>query len=301
MSSSSASESELDYSLDPVASLTSKIAALTADVPIANAPKLRRPRIRPFRFFDLPSELRVKVYEHHFADVGEVVDLDSDNYKRIHKKLGLLRTCRLIYKEASYLFYSTHTTRIFPIYGKFFKTKKPLLARMTEGQRASITTLELRLGPGWNRPPRGWVVNDALGLKGCIGVRRLKVFVECDPSNDVFKGFRHADGFYEEFSRGLFDDVLGEMPWLKVVEFDANPSVKKNGAMMRALLGVAERNDCTLAWGPEKGWDDGEEKEEEKQTPLANFLPIGGGAGHLFLNNGGHGYNGLGHNVMVLA
>ncbi|ORY55916.1 uncharacterized protein BCR38DRAFT_461875 [Pseudomassariella vexata] len=260
--STNASESEFDHS-DSVSALTNSISALTVDVPIANAPKPKRRQIKPFRFVDLPGELRLKIYGYHFTTTGEVLDLETDNYKRIHKPLCLLRTCRQVYSEASYLFYSTHTFRIFPIYGKFFRTKKPLLARMKPGPRACLTTLQLRLGPGWNRPPRGWVVNDALGLKDCINVRRLKVFVECDPSNDAFKGFRAEDGFYEGFSQELLRAVLDEMPWCEIAEFDANPSVKKSGAMMTGLLEVACNKGRRLAWGPEKGWDDGVEKEED--------------------------------------
>ncbi|KAK8857308.1 3 exoribonuclease family protein [Apiospora arundinis] len=248
---------------DPVAALAVNISDLTIDVPIENAPKPKRKVIIPFRFMELPSELRERVYAYHFDNFGEVLDLDNENYKRYHKRLGILRTCRLVYREASYIFYTTHTVRLFPIYGKFFKAKKPLLARMTPNQRSMINTLELRLGPGWNRPPRGWVVNEGLGLKDCTSARRVKVFVECDPSNEMFKGFRHSDGFYERFSRELLGAVLDDLPRCQTVEFDANPSVKKNGAMMKALLEVTTAKECHLAWGPEKGWDDGEEKEDE--------------------------------------
>ncbi|KAK6223326.1 hypothetical protein LQW54_000443 [Pestalotiopsis sp. IQ-011] len=256
---------------DSIASLTNNIASLTVDVPLSNKPKRKRPP--PFRFFDLPSELRLKIYDHHFADVGDVLDLDHDNHQRIYKKLGILRTCRQIYREASYLFYSTHPVRIFPIWGKFFRSKKPLLARMSANQRSNLTTLELRLGPGWNRPPRGWVVNEALGLKSCTNVNRIKVFVECDPSNDIFKGFRRSDGFYEKFSKDLLDAILEQMPWCRLIEFDANPSVRKNGAMMRSLFETTDKMGCKLAWGPEKGWDDGEEVVAPE--PIPNNEPIG--------------------------
>ncbi|KAK6076468.1 hypothetical protein SCUP234_07202 [Seiridium cupressi] len=286
---------------DSIASLTTNIASLTVDVPISNRPK--RKKLPPFRFFDLPSEVRLEIYSYHFVEVGEVLDLDHDNYKRIHKKLALFRTCRQIYKEASYAFYSTHTVRIFPIWGKFFKSKKPLLARMSANQRASMTTLELRLGPGWGSPPRGWVVNDKLGLKDCVNVRRIKVFVECDPSNDIFKGFRRSDGFYEKFSQDLLEGVLNEMPWCKIIEFDANPSVKKNGAMMAGLLETTGKMGCKLAWGPEKGWEDGEEIEIPE--PIPNNDPIGIPTmigGHIVANNAGHVHNhGYDHNILVFA
>lgn len=255
---------------DSINSLANNIGALTMDVPISNRPKPKDP---PFRFLDLPSEVRLEVYDYHFSNIGEILDLDHDNYKRIHRKLTIFRTCRQIYAEAHHLFYSTHTVRIFPIWGKFFKSKKPLLSRMSDNQRSSMSTLQLRLGPGFNRPPPGWVVNEKLGLKSCVNVRRLKVFVECDPSNAVFEGFRRSDGFYEKFSRNLLEDVLKAIPWCKTVEFDANPSVQKNGPMMTGLLETAKASARRLAWGPEKGWDDGE--EIVAPDPIPNYEPIG--------------------------
>ncbi|KAK7968067.1 uncharacterized protein PG986_002344 [Apiospora aurea] len=285
---------------DPVAVLALNISDLTIDVPIENAPKPKRRPIVPFRFLDLPSELRIKVYEYHFDNFGEILDLDFENYKRYHKRLGLLRTCRLVYREASYVFYSTHPVRLFPIYGKFFKAKKPLLARMKPNQRSMINTLELRLGPGWNRPPRGWVVNEGLGLKDCVSARRVKVFVECDPSNEMFKGFRHSDGFYERFSRELLAAVLDDLPQAVTVEFDANPSVKKNGAMMKALLEATTAKGCDLAWGPEKGWDDGEEKEDE--VKIISYGEIGSRMAmnaHVLIDSSHSGEHGT--SVLVLA
>jgi hypothetical protein len=213
--------------------------------------------ISKFPFLSLPSELRIKIYAWHFAGMNRVVDLDPDNHKRTWKKLGLLRTCRQIYAEASHFFYSTNTFRLFPTHpGRFFKTKKPLLARLSSRQRNTITSVELRLGPGWNKPPRGWVVNTALGLRDCVNLKTLTVFVECDPSNDIFNGFRRADGFYEGFCRDLLDHVLAEMPWLGMVYFDAWTSVKKSGDMMRGLLDVARFQNRRVGWGPERGWTD---------------------------------------------
>ncbi|KAL2159388.1 hypothetical protein VTH06DRAFT_2392 [Thermothelomyces fergusii] len=225
-------------------------------------PTVRRVPEKPFRFLDLPSELRVEIYGLHFEGIDEVIDLDSDNYKRVCKKLSIVRTCRTIYREASHVFYSSRTFRIFPTTpGRFFETKKPLLARLSTNQRRSITSLELRLGPGWTRPPRGWVVKPALGLSECVNVRRLTVYVEFDPGDSYFKAFRRADGFYEAFSRNLLDKVLAEMPFLDSVHFDAWSSVKKTGAMMTGLLEVARARGRKICWGPERGW--GEEEEED--------------------------------------
>ncbi|XXH06153.1 Exosome non-catalytic core component [Hypoxylon texense] len=266
-----ASEAEYDGN-DEVAKLQAGVDSLSLS---PNLPKPKRKKQQPFRFLDLPSELRVKVYEYHFANTGVVLDLDPDNYKRIHQKLAILRSCRTIYGEASYFFYSTHPARIFPTHpGRFFKTKKPLLARMKPGQRASMTSLELRLGPGWSKPPRGWVVNEALGLSDCVNVAKLTVFIECDPGNDIFKGFRQPDNFYERFSKSLLTDVLDEMPWVARIEFDAWPSVKKSGALMRGLMDLTTSRGLKITWGKERGWTDAEEVEPKPALNLNDPLPF---------------------------
>ena len=239
------------------------IASLTHDVPlIPFNPKKRKAR-KPFPFLELPSELRVKIYGYFFDDIKEVLDLGPDNYKRIHKKLGLMRVCRQLHDEGTHFFYSTRTFRVFPTHpGRYFKSKKPLLARLKPVQRECITALELRLGPGWNAPPRGWAVNSGLGLAECINMHKLSVFVECDPSDSVFKGFRRAEGFYESFSRSLLAEVLGTMPAVDVVEFDAWPSVKKSGAMMHGLLEVVTRSKRLVGWGSERGWTDAMDEDD---------------------------------------
>ncbi|KAI0377530.1 hypothetical protein F5Y04DRAFT_175971 [Hypomontagnella monticulosa] len=266
------SEAEYDTN-DEVAKL--QIGALSLNSAASSPRKPKREKQPPFRFLDLPSELRLKVYDHHFATTAGVLDLDPDNYKRIHQKLAILRVCRTIYCEASYFFYSTHRVRVFPTHpGRFFKTKKPLLARMKPNQRACLTSLELRLGPGWSSPPRGWVVNPALGLADCVNVTKLSVYIECDPGNDFFRGFRQPDNFYERFSKALLIDVLEEMPWVQRIEFDAWLNVKKSGALMRGLIDVTVSRGLQILWGKERGWTDAEEVEPEPALDLNAPLPI---------------------------
>jgi hypothetical protein len=259
-----ASEAEWDPEDDPTLVAISKLSI--ADTPttsqVSDAVKKTKPS-KPFPFMALPSELRCKIYGFHFAESGPTIDLDPQNHKLIHKKLAILRVCRAIYAEASHYFYSTRTVRIFPTHpGRFFKTKKPLLARLNPRQRASLTSLELRLGPGWSMPPRGWVVNAALGLQDCVNVRYLTVFVECDPSDGVFKGFRRADGFYEAFSRNLLEQVLSQLPQIDRVFFDAWTSVKKSGAMMRGLFDITASQGRKICFGPERGWTEQDDEDE---------------------------------------
>jgi hypothetical protein len=244
------------------------IASLTLDTPLIPFNPKKRTKANPFLFLTLPSELRVRIYQYYFEDAENVLDLSPDNYKRMHKRLSIVRVCRQLHDEVTHYFYSTRAVRIFPTYpGRYFKSKKPLLARLKPNQRSCLGTLELRLGPGWNAPPRGWVVNDALGLADCINVQHLRVFVEFDPSDGYFKGFRRSEGFYEGFSRDLFAQVLASLPAVRVIEFDAWSSVRKSGRMMQGLLEVATESKRTICWGPERGWTD-DPNEDDKAQPL---------------------------------
>jgi hypothetical protein len=226
--------------------------------------------IKAFRLLDLPSELRLKIYGILFQTIPDVIDLDPDNFRNIHRKLFILYVSKQINAEASHFLYSTNTFRIFPCHpGRFFKTKRPLLARLSPRCRASISSLELRLGPGFANPPKGWAVTEGLGLKDAVNVRILKVMVQVDTSNPIFNGFRAKgaeDAFYENFSKGLLDKVLTSVPSINEVQFDAWSSVQKDGAMLRALLDVANKHKKLISWGPESGWD------KEKGKDWANII-----------------------------
>ena len=211
-----------------------------------------------FPFLSLPSELRNKIYYLVFASAPHIIDLDPDtfSYIRREKLFALFKVSRQLYNESAHHFFSTHTFRLFPTYpGRYFKTKRPLLCRLPAKYRTSITSLDLRLGPGWNNPPPGWVVNQALGLADCVNVRVLKVFVECDTSDEIYKGFRRSEGFYERFCAELLEAVLKEVPSVQVVELDAWSAVKRGGKMISGLGEVVSRFEKVVGWGPERGWD----------------------------------------------
>lgn len=259
--------------LDPDDPNNLAIGALTLDVPIANR-KPKKEVIKPFRFMDLPSELRIKIYAFHFADIGPVVDLEPGNYFSIHKKLSVLRVCRQFYREASHVFYSSRTFRVFPIDGRYSRKKMGLLARLKPQSRAHLTSLELRLGPGFNKPYRSWAVNDLLGLRDCVNVRHLAVYVEIDPSDNIFNGWRRSTGFYEAFSQELLEGLLQGLPSVETVQFDANTAVKRAGDMMQGLLGVVATRDLPITWGPERGWTDNEEDEVDHEPPMGPTAAI---------------------------
>lgn len=270
---------DADWNGDEVVS-SLDIAALTLDVPIANAPVVKKKPPQPFRFMDLPSELRVKIYGFHFAGIGPVVDLEPGNYFSIHKKLSIFRVCRQVFHEASHAFYSSHTFRIFPIDGRYGRAKKGLLARMKPRARGLMTSLELRVGPGWGKPYRSWVVDSLVGLGDCVNVRRLCVYIEIDPSDSFFSGWRKSNGFYEKFCQNLLDDILKELPNADWVQFDAHTSVKKAGDMTRGLIEIATANRRSICWGPKRGWTDGEDDEEEEEEAAlatATLVPSSSG------------------------
>ncbi|KFX87905.1 hypothetical protein V495_05792 [Pseudogymnoascus sp. VKM F-4514 (FW-929)] len=235
---------------------------------------------QPFRLLDLPTELRLKIYALVFHSFPDVIDLDEDNYRNIHRKLSILYASRQIHGEASHVLYSSRTFRVFPCNGRFFKSKRPLLARLSPRCRSSISSLELRLGPGFASPPKSWAVTDSLGLKDATNVRILKVMVQVDTSNPMFNGYRArglGDTFYEDFSKTLIEKILEAVPSINEVQLDAWPSIEKDGPMISGLMSVVKQHQKVISWGPESGWS----KEKEKDVidlgiakpPVIRVLP----------------------------
>ena len=74
-----------------------------------------------------------------------------------------------------------------------------------------------------------------------VAVRLLKVFVEVDPSHDIFRGFRVGKDFYTQFSTDLLEQIIERLPALERVEFDGWPSVMREGPLMRKLVDVARQ------------------------------------------------------------
>lgn len=229
------------------------------------------PLPNPFRFLELPSEIRLRVY--HFVlftptrksalkDSAGTVGSSAKKSKPIapsSHRIALFLVSRRVYDEASHFFYSSQIFRLFPVQDF---SRRPTVRALLQHHRSSVTTIELILGNSWTAPPRSWTVNQGLGLHDMVLTRTLKVFIECDPSQPVFEGFRISKEYYTEFAGRLMKQILERLPGLVQVEFDAYPSVQKNGSLMTRLLEQTRAAQKKVLWGPERGWTDGEDDNE---------------------------------------
>ena len=213
------------------------------------------PQTPPFPFFSLPYELRLRIYELLLIS-RKTIDLDPLNHRSIRPLLETLLVSHRMHDEASAVFYGRNTFRLFPTHGRFHHTKAPLLARLSPRYRELITRVELRLGPSWTKPPRGWIIDSRLGLEQAVKLRLLKVFVEFDPaSHIVFEGFRNGENFYTEFSVDVVRAMFGAVPSIEGVEFDAWESVPKASPLVEALVSEVKASNKRVTWGMARGWD----------------------------------------------
>lgn len=227
-------------------------------------PELRE----PFPFLNLPSEIRLRVY--HFVlftptrksgvlknagTVGSSAKKSKPIAPTSHR-IALFLVSRRVHDEASHMFYSSQIFRLFPVQDF---SRRPTVRALPRRHRPSVTTIELILGNSWTAPPRSWIVNQGLGLHDMILTRTLKIFIECDPSQPIFEGFRVSKEYYTEFAGNLMRQILERLPGLVQVEFDGYPSVRKDGDLMLRLLHETQMARKRVLWGPERGWTDREE------------------------------------------
>lgn len=199
---------------------------------------------------------------------------DPMNYRLVLPRLSLFLVSRRMHNEAYPVFYG-QTIRIFPHHdhGRFFHTKKPLLARLPPHYRSAIVSMELRLGPGWSKPPKCQNAGDALGLRDCTSLRVLKILVEIDPSEAVFNGFRGknaTEDTYKLFCVDLLSQIVEQVPSLETVELDAYPGVRKEAPLVMALRRTTNKSGKRFVWGPQRGWE--KDSDEPGSIGLENVM-----------------------------
>jgi len=224
-----------------------------------------------FRFLDLPSEIRDRIYEHVFLE-PHTVDLSPENRKNLAPRLELLQVSRQIYNEAYPVFYGRNTFRVFPTHDQCFHTKWVLLTRLPRRYRKAITSMELRLGPGWTKPPKSWNTGAQLGLKDCTSLRRLKIFIEIDPSHDIFKGYRVDDRFYTLFCAHLIEGILEQVPSLESIDFEAYSFVSKDSTLLQELVSLADAEGKRIRYiGAWKDCDEVHDVDASLETAVARL------------------------------
>ena len=219
------------------------------------------PKPKKTSFFDLPSELRLRIYDFVLLSRPRTIDLDPLNYRQIAPRLTCFLVCHRMHEETYPIFYGSHDhpIRLFPLKDRFFHKGKPILSRIGPRYRAAVTTCELRLGPGWSAPPKSWHTGESLGLVDCVSLRTLKIFIEIDPSNQFFEGFRgkgNTKESYQIFCVGILRGIMEQVPSLKFVELDAYPSVTKDAPLVLALVRQIYAAGRRVVWGPLRGWEE---------------------------------------------
>lgn len=214
-------------------------------------------QVSSFRIFDLPSEIRNSIYHlvlfavpasYLRARVRWITN--KTPARKRTSRIPILVACKRFHLEASYVLYSSQTFRVFSLHDF---NPLPTLAQISPLYRPCLTRIELVLGPGWTAPPKSWTINDRLGLEHLTAVQTLKIFVQCDPSDPLFKNFRVSETFYTDFSGDLVRQILKLLPNLRFVQLDANPSVKIDGPLMSRLAKEAVDDGKVVKYGPVKG------------------------------------------------
>ena len=202
----------------------------------------------PFPFFDLPAEIRNRIYR--------LVLFSKPGFRLIDGRLrpcrtAIMATSKQAHQEAAYVLYSTMSFRIFPLQDF---TPAPVIQELRPMYRAMVTKVEVTLGSSWTSPPKSWRVSKLLArrLSKLSAVQTLRVFVELDPSLPMFEKYRVSFDFYTDFCGNLLRDVLVCMPQVSHVEMNGNPGVEKTGPLVTRLLKEAEMKGKTCTIGPTK-------------------------------------------------
>jgi len=200
----------------------------------------------PFRFFELPAEIRNRIYRLTLFSKG--------GYRVIDGRLRPCRTAimtasRRAHQEAAYVLYSSMNFRIFPLQDF---TPAPVFQELRPMYRAMVTKLEVTLGSSWTSPPKSWRVSKLLArrLSKLEAVQMLTVFVELDPSLPMFEKYRVSYDFYTDFCGELLRDVLACMPQVTHIHMNGNPGVEATGPLVMRLMKEIESKNKICTIGP---------------------------------------------------
>lgn len=204
----------------------------------------------PFPFFDLPSELRNRIYEYALFSRPAYRDARG---RRRSSRLAALLVSKQMHDEAAYILYSTTK---FPLFFVQAFEALPLVSELAPRYQVYVANLKMILGPSWTDPPKHWKVTPRLSkcLKRLTAVQTLRVFVEFDPSHPAFEKYRRSYSFYTDFCGDLLGEVLDAMPQLQYVELDGNSGVDVNGPLVGRLKQEAEDEEKEIRWGKQADW-----------------------------------------------
>lgn len=227
--------------------------ALPLDVELSQLSRTSKPS-QSIRFFDLPSEIKIRIYEFALL-LDSAIDLHPSNYRDVAPLLDMFLTCQRMHNEAYPVFYGGNTFSMFPTHHRFFD-KKHLLARLPQRYCATITTMSLLLGSGWRSPANSWSRIEQLALKDVKSLKLIKIMVDGDSSDFITQNFEREDGFYTPFCDVLLQVILFQAPSIREVEFDACPTVPRHCPLMSVLVTLAKNKGKKVTWGPRRGWGD---------------------------------------------
>lgn len=202
-----------------------------------------------FRFFDLPAELRNRIYHY--------VLFSKPGYRRARggrraSRLACMLVNKRMHQESAYVLYATHRFQIFPL--QLFEAL-PTVQELPPCYQVLVKNLAMVVGSSWTNPPKSWKVTRHLAkcLKK-LPVETLRVFVDFDPSHPAFARYRVSENFYTDFCGDLLGDVLEIMPQLQYVELDGNPGVDVNGPLVSRLRNEALDQEKIIRYGKEGEW-----------------------------------------------
>ncbi|KAK5103914.1 hypothetical protein LTS08_003337 [Lithohypha guttulata] len=220
---------------------------------------------QPFRFLDLPSELRNRIYHTLLFSLPDHDGSSSGS------RISPLLVSKQLHLEASHILYS-HTR--FPLFPLQLFESPPTILDLPSHYHPSVTNLLLTLGPSWTNPPKSWRVTPRLSrvLKKLTSLRTLRVFVEFDPSHPAFKMHRISENYYTDFCGELLGDILETMPQCGYVELDGNSGVDVNGPLVRKLREEVKEAERELRWGGKAGWAHLYDKPEVSRRVVENVM-----------------------------